>query len=58
MWPPSRLWTQERPRFDGHYVKFPDILLEPKPVQKPLPIWVGGESPPALRRVARLADAW
>ncbi|MGB9649219.1 MAG: LLM class flavin-dependent oxidoreductase, partial [Stellaceae bacterium] len=34
-------------------------LFEPKPVQKPHPpIWVGGESGPALRRTARIGDAW
>ena len=53
------LWTEERPRFDGRYARFENVLLEPKPVQKPHPpIWVGGESPPALRRAARLGDAW
>lgn len=53
------LWTKDDPRFDGKYVKFADVLFEPKPVQKPHPpIWVGGESGPALRRTARLGDGW
>jgi probable F420-dependent oxidoreductase len=53
------LWTKDDPRFDGRYVQFSDIVFEPKPVQKPHPpIWVGGESGPALRRAARLGDAW
>jgi probable F420-dependent oxidoreductase len=53
------LWTKEEPRFAGHYVAFSDILFEPKPVQKPHPpIWIGGESGPALRRTARLGDGW
>jgi probable F420-dependent oxidoreductase len=53
------LWTKDNPRFEGKYVKFTDILFEPKPVQKPHPpIWVGGESGPALRRTARLGDGW
>jgi len=53
------LWTQEKPRFEGRYVRFADIVFAPKPVQKPHPpIWVGGESMPALRRVARLGDGW
>jgi probable F420-dependent oxidoreductase len=53
------LWTNPKPRFSGTHVKFDKVLLEPKPVQKPHPpIWVGGESGPALRRTARLGDAW
>jgi probable F420-dependent oxidoreductase len=53
------LWTNPEPRFEGKYVTFRDIVLDPKPVQKPTPpIWVGGESPPALRRAAKLGDAW
>ncbi|HTG20718.1 MAG TPA: LLM class F420-dependent oxidoreductase [Reyranella sp.] len=53
------LWTKDKPRFAGEHVRFDNILLEPKPVQKPHPpIWVGGESGPALRRTAKLGDAW
>ena len=53
------LWTRDEPRFSGKYVNFANILFAPKPVQKPHPpIWVGGESGPALRRTARLGDAW
>src|SRR5215471_15187877 len=44
------LWTKDKPRFDGRFVKFADILFAPKPVQKPCPaLWVGGESGPAMR---------
>jgi probable F420-dependent oxidoreductase len=53
------LWTSSAPHFAGQYVAFTDIRFEPKPVQKPHPpIWVGGESRVALRRVARLGDGW
>lgn len=53
------LWTQERPSFEGRYVRFKDIGFNPKPVQKPhLPIWIGGDSKPALRRVARFGSGW
>lgn len=53
------LWTQERPSFEGRYVKFADIGFNPKPVQRPhLPIWIGGDSNPALRRVARFGSGW
>jgi probable F420-dependent oxidoreductase len=53
------LWTKEHPSFSGEYVKFDNITFAPKPAQKPgIPVWVGGESGPALRRTARLGDAW
>jgi probable F420-dependent oxidoreductase len=53
------LWTKDAPKFDGKHVKFSNIGFDPKPVQKPHPpIWVGGESGPALRRAARIGDAW
>jgi alkanesulfonate monooxygenase SsuD/methylene tetrahydromethanopterin reductase-like flavin-dependent oxidoreductase (luciferase family) len=53
------LWTKDAPKFDGKHVRFSNIGFEPKPVQKPHPpIWVGGESGPALRRAARVGDAW
>ncbi len=54
----KELWSSDDPRFDGKYVKFSDIVFTPKPVQKSIPIWVGGESGPALRRTAKYADAW
>lgn len=53
------LWSQENPAYEGKYVRFRDISFLPQPVQRPhLPIWVGGESPAALRRAARIGDAW
>ena len=52
------LWTKDAPRFDGRYVKFKDVIFAPKPVQKCPPMWVGGESGPALRRTARIGDGW
>jgi probable F420-dependent oxidoreductase len=52
------LWTEAKPRFAGRYVKFDGIVLEPKPVQQPVPIWVGGEGLNSLRRAARVGQAW
>ena len=55
----KELWTSDDPHFEGKYVSFDNISFLPKPVQKPHPpIWVGGESRPALRRTAELADGW
>lgn len=52
------MWTAEEPQFAGRYVHFNDVVFLPKPVQSPIPIWVGGESDPALRRTARYANCW
>ncbi len=54
----KELWTSDAPKFSGKYVNFSDVLFPPKPVQQPIPIWVGGESGPALRRTAKYGDAW
>jgi len=52
------LWTADEPKFAGKYVKFDDVTFTPKPAQNPIPIWVGGESAPALRRTVRYAHGW
>ena len=55
----KELWTKERPAYKGKHVAFDNLIFAPKPIQKPYPpIWVGGESPAALRRTVRLGDAW
>jgi len=55
----KELWTKDDPVFEGNYANFSNISFLPKPVQTPHPpIWVGGESSPALRRAAELGDCW
>jgi probable F420-dependent oxidoreductase len=55
----KELWTQDRPVMDGKFAKFDNVVFEPKPLSKPHPpIWVGGESAPALRRTVQFGDAW
>lgn len=53
-----RLWEEPEVDFDGRFVKLSHARMEPKPVQRPLPVWFGASSPPALERAARLADGW
>jgi alkanesulfonate monooxygenase SsuD/methylene tetrahydromethanopterin reductase-like flavin-dependent oxidoreductase (luciferase family) len=52
------LWTQDAPQYSGPYCSFADIIFQPKPVQQPLPLWIGGQSRPALRRTAQFATGW
>ena len=53
------LWTQERVTFHGRCFDVVDAAFFPKPLQQPHPpIWIGGGSAAALRRVARLGDGW
>lgn len=53
------LWTNPNPTFSGKFVQYSNIAFAPKPARpEGPPIWVGGESPAALRRAGRLGDAW
>ena len=53
------LWTQDPASYHGEFYRFDSVRCLPHPVQKPHPpIWVGGHSKVALRRVARLGDGW
>ena len=52
------LWTQEDPVYNGRFVKIDGIKFTPKPVQSPLPIWVGGHTRRALRRTAKYGHCW
>jgi alkanesulfonate monooxygenase SsuD/methylene tetrahydromethanopterin reductase-like flavin-dependent oxidoreductase (luciferase family) len=44
--------------FDGTYDRVTGAGLAPLPVQRPIPIWFGAQSPAAYRRAGRLADGW
>ena len=53
------LWTDDHPSANGAHVKFNNVVFKPKPIARPHPpIWVGGESAPALRRAAQIGDGW
>jgi alkanesulfonate monooxygenase SsuD/methylene tetrahydromethanopterin reductase-like flavin-dependent oxidoreductase (luciferase family) len=53
-----RLWEDPQVDFDGRFVALTHARMEPKPLQRPMPVWFGASSPRALRRTARLADGW
>ncbi len=52
------LWTRELVTYEGRWHRVPDAGIKPLPVQRPIPVWMGGESEAVLRRAARLADGW
>jgi len=52
------LWTEEQASYEGRYVRFAPSWSWPKPVQQPLPIYMGGMGPKAVDRVVDYADAW
>jgi probable F420-dependent oxidoreductase len=53
-----RLWTEPSLSFDGEFDRIVGAGLAPLPVQQPIPIWLGGRSDPAYRRMGALADGW
>lgn len=53
-----KIWSQDTPTHCGKYARFSNIWSLPHPDQSSVPIWIGGESPPALRRVAKYGDGW
>lgn len=53
-----RLWTEPMVTFKGRWHDLDRMGIRPLPVQRPIPIWIGGSAEPALKRLARLADGW
>lgn len=53
------LWSEADPEFTGQFYRYGNLEFSPKPVQPGgVPIWIGGHTRRALRRVAELGDAW
>ena len=52
------VWEHDQPSYDGETYSFEPLHMLPKPVQSPVPIYVGGHSRPAMRRAARMGDGW
>jgi alkanesulfonate monooxygenase SsuD/methylene tetrahydromethanopterin reductase-like flavin-dependent oxidoreductase (luciferase family) len=52
------LWTQEVVVFKGRWHSISKAGIKPLPVQRPIPVWMGGMSEPVMKRTARIADGW
>ena len=54
-----RLWAEDRVTFEGKYYRCREVTLEPKPIQRPVPMWIASAIvETAWRRVARFGDGW
>lgn len=52
------LWTEQTVTYRGDFHHVTGAGLAPLPIQRPIPVWLGGASPRAYRRAGRLADGW
>lgn len=54
-----RLWEEEGVTHEGEFYKCHNVTVTPKPFLKPsTPVWIGGRTPAAARRVGRVGDGW
>ena len=53
-----RLWTEPLVNFTGEYHTLDRAGINPLPVQRPIPVWMGGMAEPVLKRVAEISDGW
>lgn len=53
-----RLWTEELVDFEGKYHTVKQAGINPMPVQRPIPVWMGGGAEPVMKRIAKIADGW
>lgn len=54
----SRLWTEDEVTFSGKHFQLDRASIAPKPVQNPMPLWLGGSAPQAVERTARWGTGW
>jgi probable F420-dependent oxidoreductase len=54
----ARLWSEESVSFHGEFYQLDDASISPRPVQQPLPLWVGGSAKQAIERTARWGTGW
>jgi probable F420-dependent oxidoreductase len=54
----TMLWSQDSVTFEGKYYQYKDAFISPRPIQQPLPLWIGGNADAALKRTARIGTGW
>ena len=54
----NMLWTQESVTFEGKFYQYRNVSVTPRPIQQPLPLWIGGNADAALKRTAKLGTGW
>ena len=54
----TRMWKEERATYQGKHYHIENALCSPKPMQKPLPIWIGGSKPRVMRAAAKYGHAF
>ena len=52
------LWEEDDVSYSGRHYNFSGASINPKPLGQPLPMWIGANADPAVRRAAQIADAW
>jgi probable F420-dependent oxidoreductase len=53
-----KLWTEELVTYEGRWEHITDAGLNPLPVQRPIPVWMGGAVDAVLERIGRIGDGW
>ena len=53
-----RLWTSDDVTHDGRFFTVESVTVQPRPMQDPLEVWMGGVAPSELKRVGRMSDGW
>ncbi len=52
------LWTQKSVNFKGKWHSIPGAGIKPLPIQQPIPVWIGGSTDPAFKRIGKMGDGW
>ena len=54
----TRLWTEDAVTMHGEFVRLDEATIAPKPMQRPMPLWIGGSAAKAIERTARWGTGW